>query len=82
VFVDCIRHVERMSADNWVSACREIEGSWYRYQTWQKCVTDDTRRLGVRRVAAQDRAVWRGAILGKRLTHANADNGNKNRRIT
>jgi len=47
--------------------------------TWQEYVTDDMR-LGVRREAAQDRAVWKGAILGKRLTRESADNANKNRR--
>ena len=35
--------------------------------------TDDIKRLGVTREAAQDRAVWRGAIVGKRLTRASAD---------
>jgi len=49
---------------------------------WEECVTDDMRRLGVRREAAQDRAVWRGAIFGKRLTRTSTDNGNKNRRKT
>jgi len=76
-------HVERMSEDNWVSACRaiEVEGSKGR-KTWQECVTEDMRRLGARRDMAQDCAVWRGAILGKRLTRASADIGNKNRRKT
>jgi len=49
--------VERMSADNWVSACREIEvqgsrGSGKGRKTWQECVTDDMRRLEVRREVA------------------------------
>jgi len=76
-------HVERLSADNWVSACRaiEVEGSRGRgrgRKTWQEFVTDDMKRLGVTREAAQDRAVWKGAILGNRLTRASMDNVNKN----
>ena len=63
-------HVERMGGDTWVSACRgiEVEGPRGRgrgRKTWQECVEDDMRRLGVRREAAQDRAVWRGAICGQ-----------------
>ena len=78
-------HVERMSEDNWVSACRaiEVEGSRGRgrgRKTWEECVTEDMRSLGVTREEARDRAVWRSAILGKRLTRASADNVNENRR--
>lgn len=63
-------HVERMSAANWVSACREIEVAGCRgrgrgRKTWHECVVDDMRRLGVGREAAQDRALWRGTISGK-----------------
>jgi len=65
-----------------VSACREIEvegarGRGRGRKTKQECVTGDMRRE-----AAQDRAVWRGAIFGKRLTLAIVDNGNKYRRKT
>jgi len=57
-----------MSEDNWVSACRaiEVEGSRGRdrgRKTWEECMTEDTRSLGVTREEARDRAVWRGAIL-------------------
>ena len=63
-------HVERMSADNWVSACREIEvegsrGRGRGKKTWQECVVDDMRGLGVEREAAQDRVLWKSAIAGK-----------------
>ena len=71
-------HVERMSADSWVSACREItiEGSRGRgrgRKTWRECVVDDMKRLRLRKEDAQDRALWRRAILGDRLTRASMD---------
>ena len=71
-------HVERMSADSWVSACREItiEGSRGRgrgRKTWWECVVDDMKRLRLRKEDAQDRALWRRAILGDRLTRASMD---------
>ena len=63
-------HLERMSADNWVSACREIkvEGSRGRgrgRKMWKECVVDDMKKLGLSRESAQDRAGWRRAIAGK-----------------
>ena len=78
------RHVERTSEDNWVSACRaiEVKGSRGRgrgRKTWEECVTENMKTVGVTREEARDCAVWRGAILGKRLTRASADNVNKNR---
>jgi len=68
-------HVERMSADNWVSAYREFDNEVSRgrgrgRKTWQECVAEDMRSLGLRREAAQDRAVWSSAILGKRRATA------------
>ena len=71
-------HLERMSTDNWVSACREINIAGLRgrgrgRKTWQECVGEDMRRLGLTRETAQDRAVWRHAILGNRLTRASTD---------
>ena len=77
-------HIERMRAGNWVSQCREIkvEGSRGRgrsRKTWNECVVDDMRKIGVTREDAQDRAVWRSAIMGNRLTRASADNTNNRR---
>ena len=61
-----------------MSACREIEvdgsrGHGRGRKTWQECVKDDMKRFGLRREAAQDRAMWRNAIVGNRLTRASAD---------
>ena len=63
-------HVERMDAENYVSACREIKVAGSRgrgrgRKKWKECVDDDMRRLGLKRETAQDRAVWRSAIVGK-----------------
>src|SRR5687768_5591654 len=43
-------HVERMDAENWVSACRlmKVDGSKGRgrgRKTWQECVNDDMKKL-------------------------------------
>src|SRR5687768_2897826 len=43
-------NVERMDAENWVSACRlmKVDGSKGRgrgRKTWQECVNDDMRKL-------------------------------------
>jgi len=70
----------------WTIGCRRVErlrlrGRGRGRKTWQECVTDDMKRLGVTREAAQDRAVCKGDILGSRLTCASAD-VNKNRRKT
>jgi len=70
-----------------VSVCKTIEveassGRGRGRKTWQKCVTDGMKRLGVTREAAQDRAVCWSVISGNRLTRASADNVNKNRRKT
>ena len=63
-------HVERLNADNWVSACREIQVEGLRgrgrgRKTWNECVMEDMRRLRLKREVAQDRAAWRRAISGK-----------------
>ena len=34
-------------------------------KTWNECVEEDMKRLGLKRVDAQDRIVWRNAIVGK-----------------
>mgnify|MGYP005613852149 FL=1 len=63
-------HVERLNADNWVSACREIEvegsrGRGRGRKSWNECVVEDMKRLRLKREVAQDRAAWRHAITGK-----------------
>jgi len=42
-------------------------------KTWQECVNDDMRKLRLTREGAQDRAGWRRAIVGKRLTPVNRE---------
>ena len=55
-------HLERMSADNWMSACRKVKvaGSWRHARgrkKWKECVVDDMRKLGLStEKSAQDRA--------------------------
>jgi hypothetical protein len=71
-------HVERMDAENWVSACRlmNVEGPRGRgrgRKTWQECVNDDMKKLRLTREGAQDRAGWRRAIVGNRLTLVNKE---------
>ena len=74
-------HVERLSADNWVSVCRGIEVAGSRgrgrgRKTWNECVVEDMRRLRLKREVAQDRAAWRRAISGKPsdpCKHGNTD---------
>ena len=63
-------HVERKSQDDWVSKCRDLVIDGVRSKgrgrkMWNECVEEDMRRLGLKRVDAQDRIVWRNAIVGK-----------------
>ena len=63
-------HIERKSQDDWVSKCRDlavdgVRGRGRGRKTWNGCVEEDMRKLGLKRVDAQDRTVWRSAILGK-----------------
>ena len=39
-------------------------------KTWDECVGQDLRRLGLRRESAQDRMEWRHLIVGNRPTRA------------
>src|SRR5664279_5384871 len=71
-------YVERKDTYDWVSACRNIEvegkrGRGRGRKTWKECVTNDMKKLKLKKEDAQDRAVWRGGILGNRSTRASAD---------
>ena len=71
-------HVERMEDNNWVKRCRvmEVEGNRGRgrpKKTWEQVISADLRNIGVKREIAQDRNVWRKAIMMNRLTHAFMD---------
>ena len=61
-------HLERNSVDDWVSACRGlvVEGR----KTWEQCVKDDLKLLGLHSEWAIFRDMWRDLIWGKRLTLA------------
>ena len=66
-------HLERKDSDDWTSACRNVEvvGTKRRgrsKKTWEECVRQDLKRLGLKKEWAQDRTKWRGLIGGKRLT--------------
>lgn len=63
-------HVERKSADDWVSACRNlvvegVRGRGRGRKTWNECVKDDLGKLGLTREDAQDRFAWRVGVYGK-----------------
>jgi len=71
-------HVERKSRDDWVKMCRDlgVEGARRKgrgRKTWQECVNEDMKRIGLRRCDAQDRTMWRNGIFGKRPTSASAE---------
>ena len=62
-------YVERKSADNWISMCREMSVVGARRRgrgrkTWMECVEKDMHRLQLRSEDALDRGVWRNGILG------------------
>ena len=68
-------HLERKSADDWVSACRGlvVEGARGRgrsRKTWEQCVRDDMKLLGLHPEWAIFKDMWRDLIWGKRLTLA------------
>jgi len=77
-------HVERKSRDDWVKMCRDlgVEGARRKgrgRKTWQECVNEDMKRMGLRRCDAQDRTVWRNGVFGKRPTSASAERRTLNR---
>ena len=63
-------HLERKSVDDWVSACRGlvVEGTRGRgrsRKTWEQCVRDDMKLLGLHPEWAVFRDMWRDLIWGK-----------------
>jgi len=66
-------HLERKNDDEWVKKCRnlKVEGEKCRgrgKKTWDDCLTEDMRKLCLRREDAQNRGVWRSVISGNYLT--------------
>src|SRR6267154_1334032 len=56
-------HVERKTADDWVSKCRnlEVEGNIRKgraKKAWMECVTSDMKEFGLKKEDAQDRSLW------------------------
>ena len=71
-------HVESKSEDDWVSECRNMVVGGVRERgrgrkTWSECVLDDMKRIGLKKKNAQDRAKWKGAISGNRLTRVKVE---------
>ena len=71
-------HVERKTADDWVSKCREMSVVGVRRRgrgrkSWMECVEEDMRGLHLGREDALDRGVWRSGILWNRSTCASAE---------
>ena len=62
----------------WMIGCLLAEGWWWRGQgdrgrsrkTWEQCVRDDMKLLGLHPEWAIFRDMWRDLIWGKRLTLA------------
>ena len=78
-------HVERKSADDWVSKCRQLEveglrGRGRSRKTWMECVDDNMGRLNLRKEDPHDRVVWRNGILGTCPTRASTETRTSNRR--
>ena len=68
-------HLEHKSVDDWVSACRGlvVEGARGRgrsRKTWEQCVRDDMKLLGLHPEWAIFKDMWRDLIWGERLTLA------------
>jgi hypothetical protein len=70
-------YVERKSQFDWVRMCRDlvVEGTRRKgrgRKTWQECVKEDMKRMGLR-CDAQDRTMWRNGVFGTRPTRASAE---------
>ena len=68
-------HLERKSVDDWVSACKVlvVEGARGRgksRKTWEQCVRDDMRLLGLHSECSTLKEMWGDLIRGERLTLA------------
>lgn len=68
-------HLERKDSNDWTSACRNINvvgarGRGRSRKTWDECIRQDLKALGLRKEWAQDKTKWRGLIVGNRLTRA------------
>ena len=68
-------HLERKSGDDWVSACRGlvVEGTRGRgrsRKTWEQCVRDDMKLLGLHPEWAVFTDMWRDLILGQMTNHS------------
>ena len=60
-------HLERTSVNDWVSVCRKVEVAGVRFKernrkSWNECVDDDMKVLGLHPEWAIFRDVWRDFI--------------------
>ena len=70
-----IIYINKVCVDDWVSSCRRLvvegaRGQGRSRKTWEQCVKDDMKLLGLHSEWAIFRDVWRDLIWGKRLTLA------------
>ena len=73
-------HLERMSVNDPVSACRHLEvpgerGKGRPGKTWQEGIDGYMRVLGLHRGLVFDRSRWKESCWGNRLTRVHMENG-------
>ena len=71
-------HVMGMNAGNPASTCRHVVVEGKRKQgrprkTWSQLISNDLRRMKLNPKLAQDRRLWRRAIMKPRPTHASME---------
>ena len=78
----CFGHVTKMDVNNPASACRHVELAGKCEQgrpkkTWSQLVSNDLRKMKLKSELAQDRRMWKRAIMKPRLTQASMETGAK-----
>jgi hypothetical protein len=70
-------HVERKDDDDWVKSCRNLKVSGERgpgrgRKTWDQCVKEDMKELGLKREEALDKRIWNSKVFGGPVLPAQA----------